>query len=516
MSDLTLPAPLPASDNLKASLVVDAINGQRGAILDLNKRVAEGVLSHGERLENIERRVADAAEQLRKAKDEAALSALGAHAGLPDSEVSARYMTPRGLRLSAGDVSVKLPSGKSGTVRAWGYLDDPTPVNAEQVEAQRAYRALALAGSIMKQRGERASELVDTAYTNLMRVLAKTPAASLSPQVRAILDGSAASGLEMLAVPTLSALREPVRLQRRLAGLIRVRTQVSDSWKEVSEAGNAVMRKRSTRTDDPARYERSRFTTSDNTISAHTYVAQTLIDDNLLSNPAAIVSITDRAMAFLDRMEADTLEIQVLHSDNAGSHQDTVSTWTLGGYLTAGDLDGTDSPVRQWVGWRARAFDDSTTASAGGSFDETDWFGTIKLMGNRAVSSGLVAVCGIGTYFSEILPNAKFINRDYVGDRATLITGQVTDIGGVPLILSEFMADEYETSGLYTGGGGVTGQIVVADPSAYAWDMVPAMEGDWEVNEQHRGAVYIGRKRTYRLTATCLSTDKPTALIRNL
>lgn len=516
--ELVVPAPLPTgagANHVTASTLTDHVNGQRTAILELNRRVEEGTLSQGERLQNLERRVEEATGALRAAKQAAAEEGLAAHAGLPESEVVARYGSGQGFRLNSVKRSIRLPSGGTAEVVVPGYLDDPKPVNAEQVEAQRAYRALALAGSVFKRKGAAAAPMVDAAYRNLFVVLAQTPTASRAPAVRAILDGSAGAGGELLPVPTLANIREPLRLNRRLAGLIAVENHSNESWKEVTEVGNFLMRLRGRRTDDPARYERVKFTTSDTTLAAYTYTGQTLIDDNLVESPDAVVSITDRAMAFLDRMEADTLEVQLLHSDTAATHQDSAyESWTIGSYFTAGELGGSDSPIRQWIGWRATAFDDSCDASAGGSFDETDWFGTIKLMGNRAVSD-LVAGIGISTYFTHVLPNAKFINRDYVGERATLIVGQVTDIGGVPLVLSEFLPAEFPTTGLYTTGGS-TGQIVIGDAGAWRWDVVPALESEWEVSEQHRGAVYIGRKRTYRLTKRCVSTDKPNAVIRNL
>lgn len=517
MADLVLPPPLPtgsAANQITAGALAESTNAHRAGLLDLERRVNEGTLTNGERIQNLERRVEETKNELRAAKQTAAEAALSSHAGLPESEVVARYSTGSGFRLSAVKRTIKVPSGGTTDVVAFGYLDDPKPVNAEQVEAQRAYRALALAGSIFKRKGDMAGPMVDAAYRNLFTVLAQTPTASRATAVRAILDGSAGAGAELLPVPTLSAIRSPMRLQRRLAGLIEVETHDQESWKEISEVGNFLMRKRGARTDDPARYERQKFTTSDTTAAAYSYTGQTLIDDNLIQSPSAVVSITDRAMAFLDRMEADTMEVQLLHSDTAATHQDSAyESWTVGSYFTAGELGGSDSPIRQWIGWRATAFDDSCDASAGGSFDETDWFGTIKLMGNRAVSD-LVAGIGIAAYFAHILPNAKFVSRDYT-DRPTLVVGEVTDIGGVPLVLSEFLPSEFPSSGLYTTGGS-TGQIVIGDRTGWRWDVVSALETDWEVTEQHRGAVYIGRKRTYRLTKRVVTGDKPNAVIRNL
>ena len=90
--------------------------------------------------------------------------------------------------------------------------------------------------------------------------------------------------------------------------------------------------------------------------------------------------------------------------------------------------------------------------------------------------------------------------------------GQVLSIGGVPLILSEFIPADEANTGLYTGSG-TYGSIVIGDTGGWRWDVVSALESDWEVSEQHRGAVYIGRKRNYRLTKATASGDKPAAVI---
>jgi len=512
--DIQLPPALPtgaAANGLTPTGLAEHVNGQRTAILELRTRLDQHALSEGEFRQNIGRRVDEATAMLRDAKQKAAEDALSQHAGLPESEVVGRYGGPANFRLMAQERTIKLPSGATGTIRAAGYLDDPRPINAEQVAAQRAFRALAMVHSVLGRRAGAMGPALDATYRNFVATLAQTPTASRSMQVRSILDGSAGSGGELLPIPTLANIREPMRLQRRLAGLLQVEQHTNESWKEITQTGNFLMRKRGARNDDPARYERVKFTTSDQTISTYGYTGQVLVDDNLMASPDAVVGVAERAMAFLDRMEADTMEVQLLHSDTAATHQDTISTWTLGSYFTAGELDGSDSPVRQWIGWRATAFDDSATNSAAGALDEADWFGALNKMGNRALGS-LVAATGIAVYFTQILPNAKFINRDYVGDNATLLTGQVLSIGGVPLILSEFIPADEANTGLYTGSG-TYGSIVIGDTGGWRWDVVSALESDWEVSEQHRGAVYIGRKRNYRLTKATASGDKPAAVI---
>jgi hypothetical protein len=269
-----------------------------------------------------------------------------------------------------------------------------------------------------------------------------------------------------------------------------------------------------TSTNSPAQYAVSTFTTSDTTISVVDRVIMALIDPlwaadqgQVLGDPVGFVS------DWLMRGDMDSLEIAILHGDTAGSHQDTIASWTLGSLYTAGDLDGADSPLKFYLGLRARAFDDSNNIAGGGTFDMTDHAAALDAMGVHA--AGAVCLWGLHGYFTQLVGNSIFTTVDKMGDRATQLTGEVGTVGGKPIVISEFVSNDLASTGLYTGSGTTTTAVYV-NPDA--WVLADHQSGadDFEQIYSDKGAHYVGMVRRQAFYPNCISTEKPCAAIINL
>ena len=406
-----------------------------------------------------------------------------------------------------------------------GYLSDPQPVTQAQANAQRAARAYAIAYSraIRGKVAPARDKLARGAFARLRTELQNAPGRigafftrmfADTATFKRVMDGSAGLGGELVGTPTLSALRMPRVLTRRLPSLIGRLPAPSTSFKRPVKTGRMLFTVRSVTTDDPAPYPKSNFTTSDDTLTIKDYVGQVLIDPVWVENASILFDAMGEVAAFLAQGVADTEEAFILHGDTAGTHQDTLSTWTLDSYFTAGQLDGSNSALKSVIGVRGRAIDNSKTGSAGGTFDAADHFGSLAAMGTYG--SGAVMIAGLNGFYTQILANSLFTTVDKFGPSATLLTGQLGAVGDTPIIISQFMPKEFDTSsGVYTGSN-KGNEFVYMNPSA--WAIYELIGGDsWDVRYPERGAQYVGEMfREILANTTAASTEYSEYVLYNL
>lgn len=332
--------------------------------------------------------------------------------------------------------------------------------------------------------------------------------------LKRVVSNTAGSGAELIGVPTVADVRRPHDIARRVVGLVPELTVAQSSFKAPIVTGRSLSKKRGATTDDPAAYPVQTWTTSDETFTVVDRVAQAVVDDNY-ETEGALVSADPMGdvVRWLESGDADTLEIAFIHGDTAGTHQDTINTWTLGNYYSAGALGGSASPAKHWIGFRARAFDDSATVAGGGSFDSSDHYGALALMG--PLGANAVMLTGLYAYYTQLLNYSSFTTVDKFGPNATLLTGTLGRIGDTSVVWSQFLANEYASTGLYTGSG-TTSTLVYFQPMAWRHYAMSGADMAWDVSREERGARYLGIKRRSVLKPWTVSGEKPAAVIINV
>lgn len=511
-------------DDVAAAELASTINRQRSAILTLRKQIDEGKSTEAERAETIARMGEDLrAVHARVKQGAGVIWQPGGDAG----DVTRRYLRSDGLvQFSSTVETVPLPRGGRIQVKRPGLLTDDKPVTREHAALVNAFFRYAFAASIGARGVSGASEAAQDIWIrgvvpamqampgpvgDFLRTMLSDPAT-----FERAMNATAGTGGELISNPTIGgALRTPRTLPRRVASRIAMQRAISKTFTVPIITGRALLRLQGAITDDPARATPQSQTTTSAAVTMKDLIANVLVQSTFFrdiqsSGMDGIMLI----MAFLDQAAADTDELMLLHGDTAASHQDTLSTWTLGSYFASGQLDGSDAPTKALLGIRARAHDDSNTATAGGAFDAADHFGTLALLGNW----GQGAICTVGVNgIYTLMANSLFTTVDKFGDRATLLTGQLGQIGNTPVDISEFLPKEFDTtSGLRTGSN--AGNIAVYhNPAAMTlWDMEPADGGEFDVSEPHKGARYIGRTATRQITFNVPSGEKPAAVLYNL
>jgi hypothetical protein len=502
----------PIDDKAAVSDLARTLDAHRAAILEVAG-------DNARKLERIERMLPAATEALSRAK-------AGARAewvpGGTDSAVTTRYGRADGsMQLGPTVERVELPDGSVVEQAREGLLTARYPVTREHQRVTDAYRSYAMAARVF---GSYSHPVVQRSFLSLRSAALAMPGEAGSflrsafesrAALQRIIANSAGVGAELIATPTIADLRRPTDLARSVAALVPVVEAPAKTFKQPTVTGRAIARLRGATTNDPARYPVQQFTTADTTISVKDRVINVLLDDNFVDEGALVLADPMAfVMDWIEAGDADTLEAAFLHADTAASHQDALASWTLGGYYTAGDLDGSQSPLKFWIGFRARAFDDSTTTDTSGTFDADDHFGALSNMGNLA--AGAVMITGLDTFYTEILASSLFASVDKFGPQASLLPGNtIGAVGTTQIIISQFVRKEYASTGLFTNSG-TTGQIVYVNPNAYVHYSHSATNGDWDVTHPEKGARYIGVKRSSVLATRCLSTEKPAAILRNL
>jgi hypothetical protein len=464
--------------------------------------------------------------EMEKRLEQARKDSRAAYVPTGDSALlDARYLMPDGgVRWTPSASPVLMPDGSEARSTVGGLLSD-IPCTREQAEMQTAYQRLCVAYDVVSRAGRApmSHPLVVRAWVEF-----RGAAMSIGGEVgkaikrimtdpaemkRAITSASGAGG-QLLSVPTLSVVRRPADLARRLVGQFRVEQVGAPQFKPPIVTGRALAKKRGVTTDDPARYPVRTWTTSDETVNVVNQELMTLVDplfieDNTVVDPIGLIT------TWLGEGWADTWEMSYLHADTNATHQDTIASWTVGGYYAAGDLDGSNSPLKWWIGLRGRALDDSNTASGGGSFTASTHFAALELLGTHAARRPII-ITGLHCLYTQLLDYSEFLTVDKMGAMATLLTGQIGSIAGTPVVISQFISNDFDTSsGVYTGSNAGTEMVYT---SLDAWTYYEYMGGaeDFDVSRQERGARYIGGVRRGVLKPVCLSTEKPAAILYNL
>jgi hypothetical protein len=170
------------------------------------------------------------------------------------------------------------------------------------------------------------------------------------------------------------------------------------------------------------------------------------------------------------------------NGDSATSHQDTIATWNVRNRMTGSALGGSNSQLRLWRGLRALAYDLTSMTTDGGATALTATALTNDLNAVKAESLltsqgrvGVVIEVSPETFFGGLVTLAEFDAFDNVGLLASVITGQLGDVGKTPggllpgqvgflygrfpVLVNYLITKDLAATGLYTGSGATSGKL---------------------------------------------------------
>ena len=267
-------------------------------------------------------------------------------------------------------------------------------------------------------------------------------------------------------------------LERKVAGLFQEIRMPTNPFKFPVLSDGAVATQVSAAT---AKSPKDVFQDSTITFDAVKLSNQYLLPEELQEDSAVDVMAVIRQELIEGTEKA--LEIAILNGDTDGTHMDTNSIFGAG-------ATSADSSERFWDGLRKRGVSAaSSQEDAGGdALDEADLVAARKKMGKFGVNpKDLAYICSPCGYNQLMdLPNVKTLET--YGSSATILAGELGRIFGIPVIVSEYMRDDLNASGVNDGVTTDRTAILLVNRKRYMMGLRRALQIRIERNQTDRDA----------------------------
>ena len=201
-------------------------------------------------------------------------------------------------------------------------------------------------------------------------------------------------------------------------------------------------------TDDLAKYQASTIETAQKTVRAKGLATLMNIDDAAGEDSAfAIIPALSRQIA--QDLE-DAFEDCMINGDTNATHQDDIANWNIRERWGASGLGGSSDHRRLFLGMRAAAKDKGSDVDAG-TFNFAKFMSVVSQLGELAVGNK-VCVVSPEALVANFLQLDQVVTLEKFGPQATVLTGQLASLAGIPIVMSRFMSADMAGTGLYASG----------------------------------------------------------------
>jgi hypothetical protein len=202
--------------------------------------------------------------------------------------------------------------------------------------------------------------------------------------------------------------------------------------------------------------------TEQRTITATGFAVRAQVADD--AEEDSIIAVLPTVRAELVQALVDGEEDAIINGDT-GTHQDDASgalaNWNIRSRWGASGLGGSADHRRAWIGLRARAADVSNTLDRSTFDADTLLADRATLDSPHGVDGSLIIITSPEAYFKHLLAINEVQTMEKF-PQPTIVSGQLGQIYGMPIIISEFMgADLNSSAGLFTGSGATSGMLIV-------------------------------------------------------
>jgi HK97 family phage major capsid protein len=359
------------------------------------------------------------------------------------------------IRWTTGKTRVKTAAGIT-TVTESGLLDTDENLSNWHVEMKRLANDRMMIKSMLV--GDKSTPKMDLAIARHLAVAPRSIAAQIS---KANYDGSGV-GAELI----------PDQFLAQLHMEYQVPTVVRSLFNEVQMTSNTMLAPRIDRggrpyikgtvtSDNPALYPVSTVSMGQAQITAKGLATRYILDEELIEDSAVLLLPAMQRMIAKDMRDA--LEDAIINGDATATHQDDIANWDIRGRWGSASLGGSNDHRRLFTGLRAAAFDKSSTLDIN-SFDAAKMLELISKLGEYAASDKVLIVSPEALY-ENLMGLDQLLTLEKFGPQATILTGQLGSIFGMPVVVSRFMSDDLASTGKYTGSGATSGMLVVSRES---------------------------------------------------
>lgn len=359
------------------------------------------------------------------------------------------------IRWTTGKTKVKTAHGVT-TVTESGLLDTDENLSNWHVELKRLANDRMMIKSMLV--GDKSTPQMDLAISRHLAVAPRSIAAQIS---KANYDGSGV-GAELI----------PDQFLAQLHMEYQVPTVVRSLFNEVQMTSNTMLAPRINRggrpyikgtvtSDNPALYPVSTVSMGQAQITAKGLATRYILDEELIEDSAILLLPAMQRMIAKDMRDA--LEDAIINGDATATHQDDIANWDIRGRWGSASLGGSNDHRRLFTGLRAAAFDKSSTLDIN-TFTAAKMLELISKLGEYAASDKVLIVSPEALY-QNLMGLDQLLTLEKFGPQATILTGQLGSIFGMPVVVSRFMSDDLASTGKYTGSGATTGMLVVSRES---------------------------------------------------
>lgn len=304
------------------------------------------------------------------------------------------------------------------------------------LEFQKLQDDVYIVGNILAAQGQNYIDAVKS--TNIYRVL-QSRLQSDQDLAKALDTAASGGGAEWIPTGFSNDLMEAVRLQLKISPLFRSIDMPTNPYTHPVQTGKSTGYLVAQSTDatgtkppegDPA--------TGNFTLDAVKLATRVITSEEL--NEDSIIAIIDFIRGEIAKALAEAEEDAVLNGDTTATHQDSDVT------------AGTDRR-KAWKGLRKKALANAGTATLdfAGGISITNIRSMRKLMGVHGVKpSDLAHIVSLNGYI-QCLGMTEVLTRDKWGDGYTAKSGELAVVDGSPLLVSEFMRDDLNASGVHDG-----------------------------------------------------------------
>jgi len=431
------------------------------AMVEEAKGILEGIRNHqktsSEKLSQFEKQVDDLKKAQRLIQEAQTNIKDFEHQNLDDRELK-QFVNEKGIQWTKKSVDIAVTGRGTIKTDVEGLLDSTDPVNEWHADLIKMNRDRAFARMLMSSPYTPKSDL------KVWKHLQKAPR-FMKPAIAKAFNDSAGVGAEWIpdqfAADLFYNLEDQIQIPRVVAD--NLQRQFVDRntilVPRMSRGGRPYL-KGSVTSDTPAQYTASTVATSQKSITMSGLAARYVIDDQAAEDSAVLAIPTLQRQIVMDLNDA--MEDAILNGDSASPHQDDIANWNIRDrWGTSPALGGSSDHRRGFTGLRAAALDRSCSQNhGGGTYAFADFLETKSLLGEIGMMD-LICIASPEAIIANLLALDEVKTLDVFGPQATVLTGQLASLAGVPIVMSRFMSADLHTNGLYTGSGSTTGLLLV-------------------------------------------------------
>ncbi|MHA1746586.1 MAG: phage major capsid protein [Promethearchaeota archaeon] len=258
---------------------------------------------------------------------------------------------------------------------------------------------------------------------------------STSELRKAMDTATSGEGSEWIPTAFSQDLVEKVRLQLKVAALHERIDIPTPTYRVPVEGADAVAYLvPESKSDEATKIKASTPGTKRVSFSAQKLASRILFSEELSED--SVIPILPYLRNKIIRALAIAQETATINGDTSGTHQDSDVTDSL-------------DARKAWNGYRKLAL--SSAKVNLGTFSTTNLRAMRKKMGKYGVDPNQLAwIVGISAY-NAMLGLSEVLTLDKYGPKATILTGELAKFDNIPVIVSEYIREDLNASGVYDG-----------------------------------------------------------------